>query len=130
MTGRTTAKSAGGSARSLCNELNEIHVFRLQAFGPFLDFERYASALVKRTVSAGRDGRKMDEDIFATFALDKSKSFGGIKPLNCSGFFQNDSFCDLTPAVSIEGGWANGIQRTHEDDYRFSLAVRRAAWLL
>jgi hypothetical protein len=38
----------------------------------------------------------MDKHIFATFALDKSKPFCGVKPLHCSGFRQDDSFCDLT----------------------------------
>ena len=52
----------------------------------------------------------MDEHIFAILALDKSKSFCGVKPLYCSCFFQDDSFCDLTPDVSIEGGTAVGIK--------------------
>jgi hypothetical protein len=30
----------------------------------------------------------VDENIFARLALDKSKTFAGIKPLNCSLFFQ------------------------------------------
>ncbi len=40
----------------------------------------------------------MDENIFAILALDKAKSFSCVKPLYCSSFFQNDSFCfcDLT----------------------------------
>ena len=52
----------------------------------------------------------MDENIFAILALDKSKSFCGVKPLYGSCFFQNDSFCDLIPNVSIEGGTAEGIK--------------------
>lgn len=49
----------------------------------------------------------MDEHIFATLALDKAKTFGCVKPLYSSCFFQNDSFCNLTPDVSIEGSEGN-----------------------
>ena len=37
--------------------------------------ERYARTLIERAISARRDGGKMDEQIFAALALDKSKSF-------------------------------------------------------
>src|SRR5688572_14765463 len=81
--------------------LNEIHVFGLQPLRPRLHFKGYARALVERTVSARRDRGKMDENIFAILALDKTKSFYGVKPLHGSCFFQDDSFCDPTADVSI-----------------------------
>jgi hypothetical protein len=78
----------------------------LEAFGPLLYFKGYARAFIKRFISAGRYGREMDENILAILALNKTKSFCGVKPLYSSCFFQNDSFADLFLDVSIEGGTA------------------------
>jgi hypothetical protein len=91
------AHHCSGPTGSIEANLGHIHIFGLQALRPLLYFKGYASTLVKRAISASRNGGKMDEHVFATFALDKSKSFCGVKPLYCSGFFQDDSFCDLTP---------------------------------
>src|ERR1017187_2308228 len=94
--GRATTNHHSGPAGSIEANLGHIHVFGLQAFRPLLNFQGYARALVERPISTCRNGGKMDKYIFATFALDKSKPFCGVKPLYCSGFFQDDSFCDLT----------------------------------
>ena len=51
----------------------------------------------------------MDENIFAILALNKPKSFCGIKPLYGSCFFQDDSL-SICPDVSIEGGTARGVK--------------------
>ena len=66
----------------------------------------------------------MDENIFAILALDKSKSFCGVKPLYGPCFFQDDSLCDLTPAVSIEGGTADGIRDSKADPTEFKGRTR------
>jgi hypothetical protein len=69
-------------------DLGEIHVFGLQALGPILYYKGYARTLIERTVSTCRNGGKMDENIFAILALNKPKSFCGVKPLYGSCFFQ------------------------------------------
>lgn len=69
-------------------DLGEIHVFCLQALGPILYYEGYARTLIERTVPTCRNGGKMDENIFAILALNKPKSFCGVKPLYASCFFQ------------------------------------------
>jgi hypothetical protein len=72
-------------------DLGEIHVFGLQALGPILYYKGYARALIERAVPTRRNRGKMDENIFAILALNKPKSFSGVKPLYGSCFFQDDS---------------------------------------
>jgi hypothetical protein len=73
----------------------------------------------------------MDKNIFAALALDKSKSFGCIKPLYGPCFFQDDSFCNLTPDYRLsaappteskdsKAGPAR-FKRRCKDDTHFSL---------
>jgi hypothetical protein len=123
----------------LATYLGEIHVFSLQALRPILYYKGYARTLIERTVPACRNGGKMDENIFAILALNKPKSFCGVKPLYCSCFFQDDSLFDLFLDVSIEGGTAGGIKdskagpaefngRTRINSL-FSLAARRTRCL-
>jgi hypothetical protein len=88
-------------------QLSEIHVLGLQALRTLLYLKGHASTFVERAVSTRGNGGKMDEHIFATFTLDKSKAFGSVKPLYGPCFFQNDSSCCSTSDVSIEGGAAN-----------------------
>ena len=119
-----TEITAAAPPVALRPDLGQIHIFGLQAFRPLLHFKGYARTLVERFISASRNGGKMDEHIFAILALDKSKSFCGVKPLHCSGFFQDDSFCDLTPDVSIEGGAAVGIRDSKAGPSEFKGCTR------
>jgi hypothetical protein len=105
--------------------LNESYVFGLQALRPFLYLEGYTRALVERTVSASRNRREMDENIVPTLALNESKSLCGVEPLYGPSFFQNDSFCDLTPDVSIESGTAVGIKDSKAGPAEFKGCTRR-----
>jgi hypothetical protein len=72
--------------------LNRTDLFRLQALGPLLYDESHFRALFQRAVAAGLDRRKMHEDIFTILTRQKSKSFGGVKPLHSSCFFHNVLF--------------------------------------
>ena len=91
--------------------LNEIHVFGLQALRPLLYLEGYPRALVERTVSASRNRGEVDENIVPTLALNESKSLCGVEPLHSPCFFHKQLLlCDLTPDVSIESGTAVGIK--------------------
>jgi hypothetical protein len=54
--GRRAMNACSRSARPAKANLNEIHIFGLQALRPFLYFKRHARALVERAVSAGRNG--------------------------------------------------------------------------
>jgi hypothetical protein len=72
----------------------------------------------------------MDENIFAVLALDKSKSFCGVKPLYGSCFLQDDSFCNLTPDVSIEGGTAIGIEDSKAGPAKFKGRTRTITLLV
>lgn len=67
--------------------LRQVDLFGLQTLGPALHYECHPSALVQRAVTARLDGREMNEDILAILALDKSKTFAGVKPLHRTCFF-------------------------------------------
>src|ERR1051326_6966849 len=73
------------------NALGKADIFGLQTLRSLLHNERDPCAFIERTVSARRDGGKMDEDVLPVFALDKAKTFPRIKPLYCSGFFHVSS---------------------------------------
>jgi hypothetical protein len=68
-------------------KLEAGHVLRLQALGTLADFKFNGLSFVERFVSLHRDGRKMDEHIFAGLALDESVALAGVEPLHCSLFF-------------------------------------------
>src|ERR1700733_8872675 len=59
----------------------------LQPLGTALHDEGHAGAFVERAIPAGFDRREMHEHIFAVVALDKSKTFSGVKPLYCTCLF-------------------------------------------
>jgi len=63
-------------------------VRRLQALGAARDFEFNRLAVVQRLVPLRLNGGEVDENVLAGLALDKSKAFAGVKPLNCSLFSQ------------------------------------------
>jgi hypothetical protein len=63
-------------------------VRRLQALGAARDFELNRLAFVQRFVTIPHDRGEMDENVLAGLALDESKALAGVKPLNCSLFFQ------------------------------------------
>src|SRR6202007_3400300 len=66
--------------------LNSLNVFSLQTLGAFGHAELYALSFLQALEAARLDGREMDEDVFAIFAADESKSLGIVKPLYCSLF--------------------------------------------
>src|SRR5258707_1170726 len=85
----------------LRGKLCEIDVFSLQPLRALLDFKRDARAFFQGAISARRDRRKMDEDIFAILALDEAESFCCVEPLYRACFFHvSPSKCALTPNVS------------------------------
>jgi hypothetical protein len=59
----------------------------LEPFGTALDHEGHASTFVQGAISTGFYSRKMHEHIFAVLALDKAKTFSGVKPLYCTCLF-------------------------------------------
>jgi len=63
-------------------------VRRLQALGAACDFELNRLAFVQRFVTIRHDGGKVDENVLAGLALDESKAFAGVKPLDCPLLFQ------------------------------------------
>ena len=67
----------------------------LQTLRSTLYYKRDACTFVEGAIPARLNRRKMDKYVLPVLALDKPKAFCGIKPLYCSCFFQNDSFCDL-----------------------------------
>ena len=78
----------GGSSLE-CRErwLKPIDVLSLQSLRTLLHFELYLRTFIQAAVTVGLDGLKMNEDIVATGTLDKSITFGGIKPLHNTFFF-------------------------------------------
>src|SRR5579863_5059396 len=67
--------------------LRQGDLFGLQALGTLLHDKGHARAFVEGSIPTGFDSREMHEHIFAVVALDKSKAFSGIKPLNCTCLF-------------------------------------------
>jgi hypothetical protein len=59
--------------------LRQGDLLGLQPLRTALHDEGHTSAFVKGAIPAGFDGRKMHEHIFAVVALDKSKTFSGVK---------------------------------------------------
>ena len=70
-----------------CSVLRQGDLLGLQPFGTALHDEGHARAFIEGAIPAGFDGRKMHEHIFAVVALDKSKTFSGVKPLYCTCLF-------------------------------------------
>ncbi len=66
--------------------LQNLDVFRLQAFGPLGDGKTYCLVFLQAAETIGLDRAEMHENIFAVFASDKSKTFCVIEPLNFSLF--------------------------------------------
>ena len=96
------------------NESGEVslgwrYLFRLQTLRSAFYDERNAKSFLQSAISAGFDRREMYEYILAVFASDESKSFSGVKPLYCPGFFHGASFLqfgvfsDWRPAESAAG---------------------------
>jgi hypothetical protein len=67
--------------------LNSIHVLGLQALRTLLDLELNLRTFIQATVTVRLNGREMHEHIVAAGPLDKSITFGGIKPLHNTFFF-------------------------------------------
>jgi len=66
--------------------LQNLYVFRLEAFRPLNDVELDCLTLLKAPETVRLNCRKVHEDIFAILAADKSKSLCVVKPLHCSLF--------------------------------------------
>jgi hypothetical protein len=58
------------------------HVSRLRALGAALNGELHPLALFQVAESLTLDGRVVDEDIIAVFALDEAIAFGTAEPLD------------------------------------------------
>lgn len=63
-------------------KLNYISCSR--AFGSFDNVELNAGTFIKRFESLGLDSCVMDEYVFATILLDKTKSLSIVKPFYCT----------------------------------------------
>jgi len=63
------------------------YVSRLRAFLALNDIELYALAFLQIFVSFTNDSVVMDKNIFAFRALNETKTFGAIEPLNGALFF-------------------------------------------
>src|SRR5438067_2393086 len=83
------------AGKSVSGQLGHAHLLCLQTFGPTLDDKRHTCTFVEGAIPARLDGGKMDENILAILTLDKTKSFGRIKPLNRTGFFHVSLFPSL-----------------------------------
>ena len=58
------------------------YVRRLETLGPLGHFELNSRTFIERTVTVRLDGGKMNEDVFACFALNESEALGRVKPLH------------------------------------------------
>src|SRR5687768_2774229 len=63
-------------------------IFGLQAFGAFYNCELDLLALPQNAVAIARDGTKMDKNIFAIFARDKTKTLARAEPLHTARFLR------------------------------------------
>ena len=62
------------------------HVLRLKSLWTGLDFKFHFSSFFQCSVAVRLDGAVVDKDILTGFALDKSISFGSVKPLHLTLF--------------------------------------------
>jgi hypothetical protein len=70
----------------VCLQAGDVR--RLQALGAARDFELNRLAIAQRFVTIPHNRGEVDENVLAGLALDESKALAGVKPLNCSLFFQ------------------------------------------
>src|SRR5579859_7103924 len=75
--------------RRFIEPLSQSDLFRLQALGALLHNKRHAGALIEGPVATCGNSRKVDENVFPVFTLDKSESFACVKPLHCTCFFHD-----------------------------------------
>ena len=66
--------------------LNSLNVFSLQSLGALGHAELDALSFLQALEAARLNRGEMDENVFAIFAADESKSLGIVKPLYCSLF--------------------------------------------
>src|ERR1035441_1394286 len=66
--------------------LDDLDVFCLPALGTLGHIELDALAFLKRTETVRLDGGVMNENVFAIFTAQKTKTLGVIKPLDCALF--------------------------------------------
>ena len=64
-----------------------VNLLSLQTLRTLLHFELYLRTFIQAAVTVGLDGRKMNEHIVTTGALDKSIALGSVKPLHYTFFF-------------------------------------------
>jgi hypothetical protein len=62
------------------------YVLRLQSLGAALYFELHLRAFFERTIASHLYRRKMHEYIIAIGSLDKTITFGGVKPFHYTFF--------------------------------------------
>lgn len=67
--------------------LQRLNVGSLQALGAADDFKLDRLAVVQRLVAIRLDRGEVDENVLSGLALDETKAFAGVKPLDCSLFF-------------------------------------------
>jgi hypothetical protein len=67
-------------------ELQRPDVSSLQAFRALFDGEFNLLALGKSLIATHLDGRKMDENVWAAFALDKAKTLAAVEPLDDANY--------------------------------------------
>ena len=67
--------------------LQGLNVGSLQALGATDNLKFNGLTVRKGAVAVGLDGREMDENVLAALALDETKAFAGVKPLDCTLFF-------------------------------------------
>ena len=68
------------------SDLESANFLGLQTLLPLGYLEFHALAFSKAAEAVGLNGGVMDKNILSTFALDKTKTFGIVKPLHCSLF--------------------------------------------
>ena len=66
--------------------LKRLYVRSLQALRTLGYLELNRLAVIQGLIAISRYRGKMDENILSALALDESKAFAGVKPLNCSLF--------------------------------------------
>jgi len=64
-----------------------LNVGSLQALGAADNLEFNGLPLVEGAIAVCLNGGEVDENVFASLALDETKAFAGIKPLHCTLFF-------------------------------------------
>src|SRR5689334_13389513 len=90
---KSPAKTRGSSSSKRL--VAHCDVGRLRALGALFDIELDLLACLQVAETGALNGRKMDENVLSTFALDKAEALVTIKPLDCTSYTFRHCICLL-----------------------------------